>query len=144
MRAPSLIVTLILAVGLPAFAHEGVTNPTVMIRMQGMSAMAEASKVLGQMAKGERAFDPEITRAAAETLARHAGEIPARFETQAQDPKSEALPAIWSRFAAFTAEAEALEVAARRAVGADSQAALGAALTDIGTACKSCHAAYRK
>ena len=95
-----------------ATAHEGVKDPAVMARMHAMSEIGDATKVLGQMAKGAAPFDATAAQSAADAIAREAARIPALFETRADDPKSEALPAIWERFEDFSALALDLERAA--------------------------------
>ena len=42
-----------------ALAHQGVQNPAVLARMTVMSAIAEDTKILGSMAKGDTAFAAE-------------------------------------------------------------------------------------
>ena len=137
-------VALVLGAG-AVVAHEGVQNAAVKARMDGMVELGAGLKVLGNMAKGTLAFDADQARAAAAAIAAAAAETPALFEAQEDDPKSEALPAIWTNFADFTAKAEALEAAANAAASnissvEDIRAALGA----IGGECRSCHTAYRE
>jgi len=128
-----------------AFAHSGVKNPAVMKRMQGMSAISDATKVLGEMAKGNTAFDMSRAEAALAVLSDEAAAIPALFKAPEDDPKSESLPAIWENFPDFTAKAEALGNAARAGRGnVATLADLRARMNDIGQSCKSCHRAYRK
>jgi cytochrome c556 len=134
-----------LCIGTLALAHTGVKNMTVMARMQSMSALGDSVKVLGEMVKGNQAFDAAEARAAAEAIARHARETPALFEAPETDPKSEALPVIWEDFTSFVAKSEALEaVAADLAVSMQAEADLRSGLARIGTACKACHEVYRK
>lgn len=126
-------------------AHEGVQNPAVLERMNGMSAIAKGVETIGQMAKGTTAFDRSRARAAAAEIARHASEAPALFEAQENDPKSEALPAIWKNFDDFTARSLELETLATELSGSISTPEdLRTALRDLGNNCKSCHEIYRK
>ena len=128
-----------------ALAHEGVKNPAVMARMDAMSAVGAATKVLGQMAKGEVAFDAAKAEAALVTLSEKAAAVPVLFEANENDPKSEARPEIWFDFATFMAEAQAMEAAAKSAMGQmKSQADVGPALARIGVTCKNCHKAFRE
>ena len=135
---------LILATATAAWAHQGVKDPLVMARMEAMSDIAAATKLLGDMAKGAAAFDAAQAREAAATIERLAAETPARFETPADDPKSEARPAIWERFEDFRTKAQALEAAARAAQPLRTEAELKAALAALGAACKACHEDYRE
>ena len=128
-----------------AFAHEGVKNPAVMARMHGMKDITSDVKVLGNMAKGTVAFDQGAAQAALASLARHAGETPALFEAPEDDPKSEALPAIWDNFDDFTAKSLELETLATGLSSTlTSKEDLPSALQQIGANCTSCHKLYRK
>ena len=146
MQKAMKIVTVALVLGAgAALAHTGVQNKAVKARMAGMGELGAGLKVLGNMAKGTLAFDMAQARAAAAAIAAEAAEIPVLFKAQEDDPKSEALPAIWANFADFTAKADALEAKATAAAGSiasidDVRAALGA----IGGECRSCHTAYRE
>ena len=132
-----------LLVASAVFAHQGVTNPAVMARMDGMSAIAAETKLLGEMAKGARAFDVEAAQAAARAIAAHGAEIPALFEAPETDPKSEALPAIWEDFASFEAAASAL-VTAAQAADLTTPEGLAPAVAAIGATCGACHKRFRE
>ena len=128
-----------------ALAHGGVQNPAVLARMDAMKAIGDATKVLGEMAKGATAFDAATAQAAAAEIAAHAAETPALFEAPETDAKSEALPGIWDDFADFTAKAKDLEgLAGDLATGLDSPEPLRAGLGQLGDACKACHTEYRE
>ena len=126
----------------PALAHEGVSDPSVKARMDAMMAIGRATEVLGTMAKGERAFDATAASTAAAEIASHASQVPALFQDQATDPKSEALPAIWTNFNDFTAQSDALKLAAE---GADTSSLSGlrGSMRAIGQSCGACHRDYR-
>lgn len=147
MRTKNLLTlpALALLVSLPALAHDGVQNPAVMARMEGMSGIAQSMKTLGQMAKGALDFDAEIARQAAESAAQHAAMIPDLFAEPEDDPKSEALPAIWEnfdRFSAIAADLEKAALAASQTISAPRD--LGSAMQSMGASCKSCHSDFRK
>lgn len=141
MRQTLLIATLLAAT--PLLAHDGVKDPQVMARMDGMAAIGGATKTLGQMAKGDVPLHQAKARMARDTIVTQAGKIPALFEEEAQDPKSEALPNIWTDWADFTAKGEALKTAAT-ALDFTDQAALGASMRALGSSCKACHKTYRQ
>ncbi|MDU8910762.1 cytochrome c [Aestuariicoccus sp. MJ-SS9] len=134
-----------LAVGVfatAAFAHSGVKDPDVKARMALMTEVKEATGVLGDMARGKMAFDAAQAEVARAALEAHATRIPTAFETQAQDPKSEALPVIWSDWQGFVAAAEQMETAASGMKVAsldDLRGGMGA----LGKSCASCHETYR-
>ncbi len=126
-------------------AHDGVKNPAVMARMDAMVQVGAGMKVLGQMSKGAVPFDAEAARAAAVSIAKHASDTPRLFEAREDDPKSEALPAIWDNFNDFTTKSKAMEVTAlRHAEGINSPETLGLAVSELGATCQSCHKAYRE
>lgn len=145
MKRTGLFLVATLFAATASLAHQGVQNPLVLARMNGMSAIAENVKVLGAMAKGTTAFDQETARDAAEAIARHAAEMPGLFETPEEDPRSEALPAIWDEFEDFTAKSLELEAIALDLEDTISTADdLRPALQRLGANCKSCHSVYRE
>ncbi len=130
---------------LGALAHSGVKNPAVMARMEAMSAVGDAMKVLGDMAKGKTAFDAAKAEDALKALQIEAEAIPALFEAREDDPKSEALPSIWEDYEDFSAQAQAMGAAAAAARGQlSTQDDVGLALQGLGQTCKGCHKTYRK
>lgn len=136
--------SLLLAAGL-AGAHEDVQNEAVKARMIAMKEVGGAMKVLGDMAKGQSAFDAAAADAALGTLAEKAAATPALFEAQEDDPKSEARPAIWENFDDFSAKAMALETAAKGAMGKiAAQGDIGPVMGQLGGTCKGCHQTYRE
>lgn len=145
MKPAPLLALLFAGAATAVFAHTGVQNPAVLARMDAMKSIGDATKTIGMMAKGDVAFEPEAARAAAQTIAVHAGNTPALFEPRETDPKSEAHPAIWENFDDFTSKARDLEVlASNLATGMDTQDDLRAGLGQLGAACKACHAEYRQ
>jgi cytochrome c556 len=139
--ARSLLIPLFLGLA-GAVAAAEVTDPVVQDRVQLMRGMAEATKALGEMARGQSAFDANAAAEAIGKLAGQAGLIAPRFEPPAQDPNSKARAGIWSNWGDFTAHADRLYDAAMQAeVG--SLEALTASLPAVMAACKSCHQSYR-
>lgn len=125
-----------------AFAHADVQNAHVKARMDAMSAIGAATKVLGEMAKGSAEFDTDTAQAAIARIATHAAKVPDLFEVEASDPMSEALPEIWINWEDFVARAEALEqVADKLEINAPED--VGPALGALGATCKACHSDYR-
>lgn len=138
--ATALIVTL--SLGTVALAHEGVKDPIVAARMDAMSDTGAASKVLGDMARGRADFDADAAAEAKASLIAIAAELPALFEVNATDPKSEAKPEIWENFDDFTAKAAALGAAAE-ALDTTSLETLSAGMRAVGGSCGGCHKPYR-
>lgn len=134
-----------IATSLGAYAHQGVTNPAVKERMDVMSSIGDAMKVLGSMAKGAKPFDAAAAQNAAASVAKLAGTTPDVFREPEDDKMSEALPAIWDTFDDFTKKAKAMETAANTAAeNITDLASLRSALGQIGQTCKACHSDYRK
>ena len=128
-----------------AFAHQGVKNPAVMARMNGMSAIAEDMKTIGNMAKGTIQFDAAKAQQALKDIASQASKTPSLFEANEDDPKSEARPEIWSNFDDFTAKAVELETLANQlAPSIEERDDLRSVLRLMGENCKSCHGTYRE
>lgn len=144
MRRTALFIAATVGLATVAVAHEGVKNPAVMARMEGMKLIAQHTKVLGDMAKGARPFNAEEAQAAARALAAEAARVPALFEAEEDDPKSEAKPAIWFDYAAFTAEANALIDAANGATGLKTSGDIIKVMQAIGATCSSCHKSFRE
>jgi len=127
-----------------ALAHEGVKNPAVMARMDGMSTIGAETKILGQMAKGEKPFEADVARAAAAKIATEAARIEPLFKAPEKDPMSESLPAVWTDFPDFVAKAKSLEDAALRVAEVTTKEELQTHLREIGATCSACHKVYRK
>lgn len=136
-------ITLTLAVT-PALAHDDVKNPAVKARMMAMEAIGGGMKTLAGMAKGEMAFDSAKAEAAMATIAAEGMKVPALFEANETDPKSEALPPIWENWDDFVKKSEDMVMAAKGNATLPDQASLGAALGKVGSTCKACHSDYRK
>ncbi|WP_109464889.1 c-type cytochrome [Albibacillus kandeliae] len=135
---------LILA-GTAAFAHGGVKDPDVMNRMMGMSALAKHMKLIGGMAKGETTFDAAAVNTTLGKMSEEASYIPSLFETEADDPKSEALPVIWEKFDTFTDHAATLETLTSGLAGTvETEADLRSVVQQVGKACGACHSTFRE
>lgn len=135
----------LIAVGTTALAHGGVKNKDVLARMEGMTALADQVKVIGRMMKGEAAFHAAAANAALQAISDEAESIPALFETEAQDPKSETLPLVWEEFDDFEQQALRLERSTAELSGSISDPAdLRPAMKAVSAACSGCHEVYRE
>ena len=139
---PLIRTLLLIMIAGAALAHSGVQNPAVMARMNGMSDIAAAMKTLGQMAKGTTAFEAAKANASLQEVAANAAEIPILFKAQETDPKSEALPEIWTDFETFQSIAIDLQTAASVEVANLNQ--LRRAMRNIGPTCNACHKDFRQ
>lgn len=137
----AVIVSLAFSAG-AAFAKEGVQDPTVKARTELMGTIGMNTKTLGDMAGGKTAFDASAAEAAKAALVAAAAEIPVKFEPEAEDPLSEALPDIWMNWEGFTEKANGL-AAAVGAIDVSSLEGVQAGMGDIGKACQACHSEFR-
>lgn len=141
LMTKTLTLGLILAGGM-ALAQQQATDPTVIAWKELMRANAGAAKVLGDMASGATAFDQAAAEAAKARLIEDAKATPAAFQTEASDPASRALPAIWANWDDFVAKAGGLAAAAE-ALDTASAETIGAGMGAIGGTCAACHRAYQ-
>ncbi|MBR9841701.1 MAG: cytochrome c [Rhodobacteraceae bacterium] len=126
-----------------ALAHDGVLNPAVKTRMDIMANIKESLGVIADMAKGKTPFDAAKAETARQTLAIASAKLAPSFEAQETDPKSEALPAIWSNWGDFTAKANDL-ILASHGMDVSSLPALQDGLVSAGQTCRACHKPYRE
>lgn len=144
LKPTLLALTISTPVVTPLLAHADATNPVVIERMETMKAIGGAMKTLADMAKGEAEFDTARADAAVATMGENAGNIAAKFEANETDPETEALPAIWENWDDFVKKSEDLVMASSSVASITDEAALGAALGQLGGTCKACHSDYRK
>jgi cytochrome c556 len=126
----------------PMEAHEA--------REAHMKLYGPQLKVLGDMAKGDTAYDAAAAQAAADKLLELATVDQSTWWPEGSDSDSvagsRALPVIWTDMEGFLAKQEALEAAAanlQTAAGVDL-ASLQAAIGAVGGSCGGCHEANRK
>lgn len=130
-----------------AFAHSSATG-IVKQRMDLMEEIAESMKQVGSMIRGQTPFKADTVRAAAESMADHAGKMTDMFPRNSTGGPSEALPAIWEDWDGFAGLADELEAravtlsqAAQNAQGVDD---IGPYFADLGRTCSACHEDFRK
>lgn len=139
-RAVSTI--MLFSIATAAVAHNAVKNPQVKARMDAMVQISQNLKIIGGMAQGKTQFDSTVAQGALDALTQQAGLVTGLFKAEETDPKSEALPAIWTNWSDFTAKADALGIAADK-MDVSTVESLGQGLAAIGGTCKSCHSDYR-
>ena len=126
-------------------AHTGVKNEDVMKRMNLMKAMAENSKIIGQMLKKKIPFDLEQAKNSLVEISNLSKSTPLVFEKMAMDPKSESKIIIWEEFDNFRDLSNKLAddtfSAAKNLSDVDD---LKPALKTIALGCKGCHSRYRE
>ncbi len=119
MTTLAIAIGLSAGLGIMASAHEGATG-VVGERMRAMEAVGDAMKVISAMFRGQRDYDADAVREAADVIAGHGSEHLTRlFPDGSLDHPTEALPAIWQDWDRF----ESLAVDLSAYAGALSAAA---------------------
>ena len=145
MKVIKLLTLIFLVISSVAFAHSGVKDQNVKERMMVMKAMADNTKVIGQMLKRKTQFDANEAKSALERLSSLSLKTPKVFTVNATDPKSEAKPAIWDEFDEFTKlSLDLAETSTALASSIEIIDDLRPALKRISSGCKSCHSKYRE
>ncbi|MGI3186596.1 c-type cytochrome [Nioella aestuarii] len=134
----------LIALATAALAHQNVQNPAVQARMDNMTAMARQMEVIGNMARGQAAFDAEAANAALGMISGQANQVIDLFEAPETDPQSEARAGIWDNFTNFSSLAQELELLTAELSGTiEDQSTLVHALRRVGASCSGCHEDYR-
>jgi len=145
LKVIKLLTLIFLVISSVAFAHSGVKDQNVKERMMVMKAMADNTKVIGQMLKRKTQFDANEAKSALERLSSLSLKTPKVFTVNATDPKSEAKPAIWDEFDEFTKlSLDLAETSTALASSIEIIEDLRPALKRISSGCKSCHSKYRE
>ncbi len=117
-------------------------------RMEHMKTLGAATKAVVEQLKSGTP-DPAVIKVQAAKLDDGAKALPSWFPAgsgQSADPKSEALPVVWTDWSGFQTKAKAFADAAAKfdaVAKAGDKAAIGPALHDVGAACKGCHETYK-
>ena len=128
-----------------AFAHSGVKDKNVKERMMLMKAMADNTKLIGQMLKKQTPFELTEVKLALEQLSSLSLQTPTVFEVNATDPKSEAKQNIWDEFDEFTRLSNELaKNTSELAILVEDIDDLRPTLMKVSEGCKACHSKYRE
>ena len=128
-----------------AFAHGGVKDKNVKERMMLMKAMADNTKLIGQMLKKQTPFELTEVKLALEKLSSLSLQTPTVFEVNATDPKSEAKQNIWDEFDEFTRLSNELaKSTSELAILVEDIDDLRPTLMKVSEGCKACHSKYRE
>ena len=145
MKITKLLILIFVTISSIAFAHSGVKDKNVKERMMVMKAMADNTKIIGQMLKGKTSFDENEAKLALERLSSLSLKTPKVFEVNATDPKSEAKSNIWNEFDEFTKLSQDLAKATEDLAGSVGTINdLRRTLKRISLGCKACHSKYRE
>ncbi|WP_196223430.1 cytochrome c [Roseibium sp. RKSG952] len=134
-----------MALGLQAYAHTGATG-LVKERMQGMEAIAAATRQVGQMLKNPTGYDAVSVEESARIIQAHAGQnMTALFPEGSLEPPTEARPEIWTDWATFEEYAKDLQ---KQASSLEIEAEQGPDIArprfgKLAASCKSCHEQFR-
>ena len=118
-------------------------------RGEHMKAMGGAAKAIRETVK-TGSPDMAVVKAQSAKILAGAKDLPTWFPAgsgQSADPKSHALPVIWTDPSGFDAKAKALLVAAKKlddVAQAGNTGAVEGAFKDVGAACKSCHEKFEE
>ncbi len=133
-----------------SLAHQGATG-VVKQRMDAMSEMGDAMKVMADMVKGKREFDPDLVVENTAILDKHAGELAGLFpdtDASRNGKMTEALPVIWDEWQRFEElsgklqkSVDALREAAKNDIGKRDFRIL---FTKTAKSCSACHDDYRR
>jgi len=139
-------IVIMLTGSLPATSHSGATG-IVKTRMETMKDIAANTKILGEIIKGNAAYDASTVSNAAGSIAVHAAKIRKLFPEGSNPHPSEALPAIWQEFEAFMEKAGRLAAAAstmkNQADSGNGADTFNQSFRNLASTCQSCHESYR-
>ena len=145
MKITKLLILIFVTISSIAFAHSGVKDKNVKERMIVMKAMADNTKLIGQMLKKQIPFEANEVKLALEKLSSLSLQTPTVFEVNATDPKSEAKPNIWDEFNEFTKLSNELaKSTSDLAILVEDIDDLRPTLMKVSEGCKACHSKYRE
>ncbi|WDQ97871.1 cytochrome c [Devosia sp. J2-20] len=143
-KIAAIAVAGLMSVGVVASVAQDFVAPTT--AEEAMAAREMLMKQNGALLKSAGALTGAEAETAMQSLIDNYTHIPAVFPEGSNIGDSEALPAIWENWDAFTAIAETGRAAAAdglAAAQAGDADAYGAAIKAIGATCGTCHKQYR-
>jgi cytochrome c556 len=150
IRSTSLLVSSLLCSALlvpVAATADSELEKTVEYRQGVMNILSWNSKAIGAMLKGENAYDADSVKRHAADINRTAMlDIKAGFPEDSEHEDSAALADIWMDFATFEEKLTEFQNAAAnldKTAQSGDQAAVGAAMKDLGASCKGCHKKFK-
>jgi len=110
-----------------------------------MKAMADNTKLIGQMLKKQTPFELNEVKMALKQLSSLSLQTPKVFEVNATDPNSEAKQNIWDEFDEFTRLSNELaKSTSELAILVEDIDDLRPTLMTVSEGCKACHSKYRE
>lgn len=137
--------SLVLIIAFKATAHSGATG-IVKERMEAMKSMADATKAIGKMIKGEARFDAEAMAGHAQTIHDHSQDVLRYFPEDSLQKASEALPSIWQSWDKFERITKQLQQASTQLADiarSGDQKAARKQFASMAKSCKACHQDFR-
>ena len=116
------------------------------VRQNLMKEIGRSVGALGAIAKGEKPYDAATVEQALTTISTNSQAFPDQFPAGSETGhETEALPAIWEKPEEFRANAEKLHTEAETLLASmpADQAAVGAAMKQLGAVCSDCHETFR-
>ena len=145
MKLFKMVTVVLITASSIVLAHSGVKDKNVKERMMLMKAMADNTKLIGQMLKKQIPFEANEVKLALEKLSSLSLQTPTVFEVNATDPKSEAKPNIWDEFNEFTKLSNELaKSTSDLAILVEDIDDLRPTLMKVSEGCKACHSKYRE
>jgi cytochrome c556 len=130
-----------------AYAQSGTAvsgAAAIQARKDILKTFGPVSRDLGQMLRGEAAFDLAKVQAGLRVLAEGSPRLPALFPADSQTGDTKALPAIWQEKDKFNAIFVKLEADAKAALAAvTNEATFRAEAPKVFANCGACHNPYR-
>lgn len=152
VSAFALSAVMLTSAGVAQKAPDPTPDSVVEKRQDLMKRIAQNQKAIGAAIAGDNVETDETLAEHAATIKRLAGRIPAAFAAEPGAPgvdidaKTRALPALWSKWPTFVADADLLE---RRAAAVQATAATGdraameTAYASMTKTCVACHDQFR-
>ena len=144
MRTRIVFLSAAAALSLSVAAAAAAGNP-VEQRQALMKEVGKSMKDAAGYASGKTPWDAANAKAVMGVVAKNAKSLKSLYPAGSdKDPKSEALPAIWTNKADFEKKLADMGEAAEKAGKASDQASFQTAFKTLGGTCAACHNTYRK
>ena len=128
-------------------AGEAGFDKEVEYRQAVMTVIAYNTKNIGDMLKGKKPYDAEKVKTHANDIASASTlDILSAFPEDSINDESDAMEDIWMDFETFEQKLKDFQTAAsgiNTAAQSGDQAAVGAAMKDLGASCKGCHKKFK-